>query len=94
MNIFENPFLDDQDDDLKTNQENNDVSPDNDDIGENTEQTPLADAVNAEPDTVGEEGGSGWNNNKAGATNENKDDQLIPTVTPENDNGTAGPKSK
>ncbi len=64
-----------------------DVSADNDQIGENSEQTPLADAVNSdepEKSTYGSEGGSGWNNNKPGATNEERDSNLIPTSDPEN----------
>lgn len=59
----------------------------NDQPGENSEQTPLAEAVNAdepEKSTYGSEGGSGWNNNKPGATNEEKDSNLIPTSDPEN----------
>jgi hypothetical protein len=64
-----------------------DVSASNDQLGENSEQTPLADAVTedeSEKSTLGSEGGSGWNNNKPGATNEEKDSNLIPTSDPEN----------
>ncbi|HCN84820.1 MAG TPA: hypothetical protein DIT07_14555 [Sphingobacteriaceae bacterium] len=60
---------------------------DNDQIGENSEQTPLAEAVNAdesEKSTYGSKEGSGWNNNKPGATNEEKDSNQIPTSDPEN----------
>lgn len=64
-----------------------DVSANNDQVVENSEQSHLAEAVNSndtdEP-TLGSEGGSGWNNNKPGATNEEKDSNLIPTSDPEN----------
>ena len=62
------------------------VSASNEGIGEHSVQTP-ADAVNSdEPErsTDGSEGGGGWNNNKPGATNEEKDGNLIPPVDPEN----------
>lgn len=81
----ENQFLNDQNDDLR-NKTINEI--DNDELGENTEQTPLAKAYNeAAQNTEAEK--KGWDNNRAGATNEN--DERIPTVTPYNDNGIAGP---
>lgn len=64
-----------------------DVDAGNDGIGENSEKTALADAVisdESEASTLGSEGGNGWNNNKPGATNEEKDNNLIPTSDPEN----------
>lgn len=58
----------------------------NDQLRENTEQTRLANAVSNDRQR-GE--GEGWENNKPGATTENNHE--IPTVTPDNDNGIAGP---
>lgn len=60
----------------------------NDQLGENTEQTPLANAVNNDRQAAEEQG---WENNKPGITTENENDQHVPTVTPDHDNGVAGP---
>jgi hypothetical protein len=89
MNAIRNIFLDDQDDDLK-NEENNDVPTYNDDIGENSEQTPLAKAVTKNEEKAADKE-AGWANNRPGATNEDKDDLRVPTVTPDNDNLLPGP---
>ncbi|MDF3078515.1 MAG: hypothetical protein K0S09_2404 [Sphingobacteriaceae bacterium] len=59
-----------------------------DQLGENTEQTPLANAVTNDRHMAEEKG---WENNKPGVTTENENDHHIPTVTPDNDNGIAGP---
>ncbi|HEY0668108.1 MAG TPA: hypothetical protein VGD22_08050, partial [Sphingobacteriaceae bacterium] len=34
----------------------------------------------------------GWENNKPGITTENENNQQVPTVTPQNDNGLPGPE--
>ena len=61
--------------DQSRNRNFNDVSPSNDDLGENTEQTPVARAQN------GPEGRAG----------NSERDERIPSVTPYNENGLPGP---
>lgn len=64
-----------------------DVFADREQPDENSEQTPLAGAVDsddADEPTFGSEGGSGWNNNKPGAASDEKDSNLIPVSDPEN----------
>jgi len=82
-------FLNYQDDDLR-NSADYDASADNDEIGENSEQTPLAKALQEERQNKAES--KGWENNKPGITTENENDQRVPTVTPQNDNGLPGPE--
>ncbi|HEY1024478.1 MAG TPA: hypothetical protein VGE26_04890 [Sphingobacteriaceae bacterium] len=87
----QNQFLDDQNDDLRNKGTSHDVRVDNDDIGENTEQTPLAKSYTEEAQRNSEAEGKGWENNKPGITTANEGDERIPTVTPYNDNGLPGP---
>lgn len=90
MNTLENQFSNYPDDNSKKRSDYNDVESSNDDIGENTEMTPLAKAVQ-EDEEAAREKENALENNKPGATNENKNDMMIPTVTPDNDNLIAGP---
>jgi hypothetical protein len=93
MNIFQDAFGGEEEDDLKAR---NDVPADNDDIGENTELTPLGEALKYSPlaDSENKEQQDKLENNRPGATNANQDLLSIPTVTPDNDNGEAGPSRK
>jgi hypothetical protein len=81
-------FLSNQSDDLRRSTYN-DVSADNDELGENSEQTPVANAQNQDMQNSAER--RGWENNKPGITTDNENDQRIPTVTPDNENGFPGP---
>jgi hypothetical protein len=93
MSTIQDIFSANQDDDLKDPNEINDVAPDDDGIGENSEQTQLAKAVKEDEEKrAGKESAVG--NNKPGATNENDNNMRIPTVIPDNDNLEAGPQHK
>ena len=83
-------FLKNQRDDVR-NSTNNDVSADNDSIGENSEQTPLAKALQEDKERSDAKN-EGWQNNRPGVTTDNENDQRIESVTPVNDNGLPGPE--
>jgi hypothetical protein len=74
MTQNQNPNLNDPNDQLR-NRNMNDIPASNDDIGENTEQTPVAKAQNETPDN----------------SSASQPDERIPTVTPYNENGLPGP---
>jgi hypothetical protein len=93
MNTPQGIFSNDQNDSLKNPNDINDVGPDDDGIGENSEQTPLAKAIKEDEEkNVSKENAVG--NNKPGATNENDNDMRVPTITPDNDNLEAGPQGR
>lgn len=87
MELNEN-FLKNQSEDVRNSA--NDVSADNDSIGENSEQTPVAQALQKDREREAES--KGWENNRPGATTSDEDDQRIYSVTPVNDNGMPGPE--
>lgn len=89
MELKQDDFLKNRDEDLR-NSADYDASADNDQIGENSEQTPLAKALQEEKQSNAEN--KGWENNKPGITTENENNQQVPAVTPQNDNGLPGPE--
>lgn len=87
MELNQDDFLNNQNDDLRNSADYN-ASADNDEIGENSEQTPVAKAMQEDRSNAENKG---WKNNQPGITTNNENDQRVPTVTPQNDNGLAGP---
>lgn len=87
----ENQFLNDQNDDLRNKSITDDTSVSNDDLGENTEQTPVAKAHAEASQEARDNAEQGWENNRSGTTTEPDNDERIPTVTPYNENGLPGP---
>jgi hypothetical protein len=87
MELNQDDFLNNQNDDLR-NSADYDAGADNDEIGENSEQTPVAKALQEDRSKAENKG---WENNQPGITTNNENDQRVPTVTPQNDNGVSGP---